>query len=357
MAAIFPRWIEHFLDGRPVVAAGREQLPQNEREFLDLQGIMAICVHPVSAGGELLGFLGFDIVAGPSRTGFEGWSTPSVEALATGAHLLGAALRMEASRARLNQALVDAERANRAKSDFLASMSHDLRTPLNAIIGFADLMLVQAPGMPGKQAEYLTDIRDAGRHLLEMIDDILDLSKIEAGRMILREEAVDPETLVDGVVRLMQARIAANALTLDRGDRRYGWALTCDPRLVRQMLLNLVGNAVKFTPDGGTLTITCEPGADGGMAIAVRDTGPGMSAAQLAQALRPFETADARVARPSEANGTGLGLFLVDRMMRLHGGALAIDTAPGQGLTARLIFPAERCLTPEERAEDPADDA
>jgi two-component system cell cycle sensor histidine kinase PleC len=183
-----------------------------------------------------------------------------------------------------------------------------------------------------------------------MIDDILDLSKIEAGRMVLREETVDPETLVDGVVRLMQAKVVANDLTLDRGDRRHGWGLTCDPRLVRQMLLNLVGNAVKFTPDGGTLAIACEPTDEGGIAIVVADTGPGMGADQLAQALRPFETADARVARPGEAQGTGLGLFLVDRMMRLHGGALAIDTAPGQGLTARLVFPAERCLTADADA-------
>ena len=245
----------------------------------------------------------------------------------------------------LARAKLSAEQANHAKSEFLAMMSHDLRTPLNAIIGFSEMMIDDFDSHDeSKRREYLTDIKDAGDHLLAVLNDILDISKIDAGRMELKEDVISPCHEIHAMLRLMDARIRDNRLSLSfECPKTPEIGLACDLRMIRQMLLNLVSNAVKFTPDGGSIGTHCalDPNC-GSLSITVWDTGPGMTDEEIAAAANPFEVQNSRVVRRGEVQSTGLGLYLVDRMMRLHGGRLSLLRRPEGGLSASLTFPAER---------------
>jgi two-component system cell cycle sensor histidine kinase PleC len=242
-----------------------------------------------------------------------------------------------------------AEVANRAKSQFLANMSHELRTPLNAVIGFAELLKLQVFGpLNGKQAEYVEDIRGSGAHLLEVINDVLDLSKIEAGHAELREETVDLVELIDSQLSIMAPRAAQGALTVRKDyhpDLPYCWL---DMLKVRQMVLNLLSNAVKFTPEGGTVTVGAriEPaGAErsGWLRIDVSDTGIGIEAEDLALVREPFRQVENHLSRKYQ--GSGLGLAITDAQMRLHGGLLDLASTIGRGTTVTLWFPPTRVLT------------
>jgi len=231
-----------------------------------------------------------------------------------------------------------AERASRAKSDFLAMMSHELRTPLNAILGFARLVRDGAKDRPATEtASFAAEINNAGEHLLSLINDLLDLHKIEAGRMEIRPEPV----LIDRLLRSSSAQITG--LAAERGlvlrtevgdDLPLLWA---DARAVRQMLFNLLGNACKFTPEGGSVTLSAEALDTGSIVLRVADTGIGMSDAGKRLALEPFGQVDNPANRAER--GTGLGLPLVRGLMALHGGQMLIRTAPGQGTTISLVFP------------------
>jgi len=234
-----------------------------------------------------------------------------------------------------------ADKANRAKSEFLASMSHELRTPLNAVMGFSEIIRDQTLGPVGvrQYAEYAADIHDSGSHLLELVNSILDLSKIEAGRFDLLEQSVDVAVEIATVVRLMELRAAKAELTVvDRTPADLP-ALTADRRAVRQMLLNLLSNAVRFTAPGGTVALEAAAG-DAGLAIRVVDTGIGIAAHHLARVLEPF--GQVVEAQRGERTGTGLGLPLVRALIERHGGTFDIDTAPGRGTAVTLSFPAER---------------
>ena len=250
----------------------------------------------------------------------------------------------------LKRAKLSAEQANHAKSEFLAMMSHDLRTPLNAIIGFSEMMIGNFDRHDeGKRKEYLNDIRNAGNHLLSVLNDLLDVSKIDAGGMELNDEVIVPCDEILGMLRLLEAKIAENKLSLQvECHMAPNVALACDLRIVRQMLLNLLSNAVKFTPDGGSVGTRCSLNHDSGaFSITVWDTGPGMTDEEIATAANPFEVRDARVVRRGEMQSTGLGLYLVDRMMDLHGGTLDLQRRPEGGLSASLTFPAERVRSAE----------
>ncbi|MBP2313237.1 sensor histidine kinase [Azospirillum soli] len=236
----------------------------------------------------------------------------------------------------------EAERASRAKSEFLAHMSHELRTPLNAVLGFAELLLDETFGPLGsaRYRAYAEDIHQSGAHLLALINDILDLSRIEAGRMELREEGVD----VAETARQTTAMVAEQAiergviLASDLSDDMP--LLLGDSRALKQMLLNLLSNAIKFTPAGGQVLLTASQLPDGGIGLMVADTGVGIAEENIARVLEPFGRGDIATARQSE--GTGLGLPIVKRLMELHGGRLDLASEPGVGTTAILIFPAER---------------
>jgi two-component system cell cycle sensor histidine kinase PleC len=259
---------------------------------------------------------------------------------------------------RLAIAVDGAEQANVAKSQFLANMSHELRTPLNAIIGFSELIQSQRFGPVGspRYLDYLKDINRSGHHLLSIINDILDLSKIEAGRAGTKdEEEFNVAAVIDATLRMMRPLAERQKLTLEIASDARGLRLLAVERMVCQILLNLLSNAVKFTPEGGRVAVSAGRAAEGGLFVAVADSGLGMTPQEVKVALTPFGQVDNALSRKHA--GTGLGLPLAKAMMELHGGALRVASAPGQGTTVSLLFPPERLIErvePDAAAAGPA---
>ncbi|SDE34693.1 ATP-binding protein [Kordiimonas lacus] len=260
-------------------------------------------------------------------------------------HMKRAEQRMRA----LDAARIEAEAATRARSQFLANMSHELRTPLNAVIGFADFILAeQARGRsPDNVWGYVADIRDSGSHLLGVINSILDFSKIEANAFSLREDYEAPQEIIHRVVRMMTAAARKKKIILKADVEDLGVELFADLQVVKQMLINLVSNAVKFSPDGSEVTVSQKLTVDGGIEIVVLDNGPGMNQQQLEMVLQPFIQGDVGLSRRHE--GTGLGLPLVKAFAEAHDGKLVLESQPGVGTRAVIRFPADRSVTREGR--------
>jgi signal transduction histidine kinase len=227
--------------------------------------------------------------------------------------------------------------ANKHKSEFLANMSHELRTPLNAIIGFSEVLSERMFGeVNEKQAEYLKDIHESGRHLLSLINDILDLSKIEAGRMELELSSFDLPSAVSNAMTLVRERAQRHGIQLGlEMDPELG-EFQADERKVKQILLNLLSNAVKFTPDGGRVDVSAQA-MNGKIEIAVRDTGIGIAPEDHAAVFEEFKQVGRDYTRKAE--GTGLGLALTKRLVELHGGEIALESALGKGSTFTVRLP------------------
>lgn len=237
-----------------------------------------------------------------------------------------------------------AEHANRAKSEFLAVMSHELRSPMNAIMGFSEVIHQQMFGPAGqpKYVDYARDIHVSARHLLDLINDILDLAKVEAGKLELEDDELDVAETMEGALLFVRERATNHGVSLATEVAGGLPRLRGDRRAIKQMLLNLLSNAVKFTPGGGRITAGARLEADGSLVLSVADTGIGIAAEDIATVLRPF--GQVRNAMSDQHPGTGLGIPLVKSLIELHGGLFDLDSAPGTGTTVTLRFPASRIL-------------
>ncbi len=234
---------------------------------------------------------------------------------------------------RLQRQGVALELASRHKSEFLANMSHELRTPLNAVIGFSDVLLQRMFGeLNERQTEYVTDIREAGRHQLALVNDILDLSKVEAGRMELEPSDFSLPALIGDAVALLRERASRNGVSLVVVEGAMG-SITADERKIKQVLFNLIVNAIKFTPRGGSVTVGSQREATG-VSVSVTDTGIGIARADHSRIFEEFQQATGAAGRATE--GTGLGLSLAKRFVELHGGTIRVESEPGRG--ARFVF-------------------
>jgi len=231
-----------------------------------------------------------------------------------------------------------------AKSEFLANMSHELRTPLNAIIGFSQMIRSEPFGPVGepRYTEYVADIQTSGEHLLGVINDILDLSRIEAGQSIIDEQAVDLRATMDWCLAFVKHRAAASKIDLEN-QLDPALTLCADPRLIRQILINLLSNSVKFTAPGGACRISGNLNPDGQIEVVVTDTGIGMSAEEIPKALERFGQINNNDTNQYN-EGTGLGLPLVKSLTELHGASFDLESEKGEGTSITLRFPAARTI-------------
>ncbi len=249
----------------------------------------------------------------------------------------------------LREAKFESDLANRAKSEFLANMSHELRTPLNSIIGFSGIISEEAYG-PIDQREYwehAKNINESGNGLLNVINQILDVSRIDAGERQLNESSVDLPKVIDSCVSLLDAKISENNNTINNLIIDSSVKLVGETQAVKQMLMNLISNAVKFNQEGGVITLSQEIDSNGRLRISVTDTGSGLSEDEIQKALSPFGQVDSEMNRTG--SGTGLGLTLVHSLISLHGGELEFVSQKGVGTTVTLVFPKNRVTAPMKK--------
>lgn len=242
----------------------------------------------------------------------------------------------------LEKAKEEAESAAQLKGTFLANMSHELRTPLNAVIGFSEIIKNEIYGKIGSQKyiEYAEDIHNSGVHLLDLINEILDLSKIEAGAQEIFEERLSINALVEECIRLTDPQREKAEVTIVSNLNALLPRIVADSKMIKQVILNLLSNAIKFTPQGGKITLSCVVGPEGNLSLSVEDTGIGIREEDIHKALTPFVQVDSELNRKYE--GTGLGLPLSKNLMELHGGSLEISSQYGSGTTVTIHLPSDR---------------
>jgi signal transduction histidine kinase len=243
----------------------------------------------------------------------------------------------------LRNAKVAAEEASGAKTDFLAKMSHELRTPLNAVIGFSDTMRMELLGPVGnpRYKEYLNDIFESGNYLLSLVNDLLDLSKIEASQMKLAERSVELASLIGSCRRMVEQRAEAHNIQLSFAIPSDPPVVRADENALKKIVINILANAVKFTPPGGSVTVQCDTDGAGEVILSVADTGNGIAEADLERVMQPF----VQLQSAAEQAGTGLGLPIAKALAELHGGSLKLASKVGIGTTVTLRLPAERRIS------------
>ena len=253
--------------------------------------------------------------------------------------------QLEETKAISDEARRRAEAANKAKSRFLATMSHELRTPLNAIMGYSEVMDKQLLGPIGNETyrEYANNIHSSGSHLLNIINEILDLSRIEAGRYDLHEETIRLTDIAEDCQRLLKIRADAKGLVIIEDFAPELAQVWADPRAMRQICLNLMSNALKFTPKGGRITLIVAPSEDGGQSLTVKDTGPGIPKDEIPRVLQAF--GQGSLAHETAEGGTGLGLPIVQNLIQLHGGAFSLKSELRKGTEVTVTLPKQRVLS------------
>ncbi|GAB4355421.1 MAG: hypothetical protein Kow00114_05730 [Kiloniellaceae bacterium] len=245
-----------------------------------------------------------------------------------------------------------AEEASRLKSEFLATMSHELRTPLNAILGFSEILKSQLPAAAREETrrEYADSIWMSGRHLLNIVDDVLDMSKVEAGEMVLDREPFDPVALLESCLRLVEKQAEQQGVSLVSNIAGNLPAAYGDERRIKQVLINLLSNAVKFTPQGGRISVWLGPAASGGLQFTVSDSGIGIAPDNIEKVLTPFGQVETTYAR--RFGGTGLGLPIAKSLVEMHGGAFMLESTLGEGTKVSFTLPSEEAW--KAAAEDTA---
>ena len=337
VAGDFPWSIGRLRGWETVAVRDVHELPPEaaaERESFERQGIMSLVLVPIIHGDELMGFAGFDSVA-EHRI----WEREAISLIRTVGELIAVVLKRKRYEREIRESRAEAERANHAKSEFLANMSHEIRTPMNAVIGISKLLMEKNAGnLTAKQLEGLRLVYESGVRLLAIIDDLLDLSKVEAGKAVVRPVVFSLQGLVDEIVALTRTLVADKPVRVVNAIDGAADDIIADSDKVRQILVNLVGNAAKYT-DSGEIRIA---GAvrDGILECSVSDTGIGIEEGFLPHAFEPFTQAD--ISPSKRYAGTGLGLALCKRYSDLMGGDISIASRPGAGTTVSFRIPVSR---------------
>ncbi len=332
--------------GKRVVVSnvGTDPLETDYRDILSEIGYAACWSQPIfSRNGHILGTL---------ATFYDEQMTPSEAEtiyIDGAAHLAGIAVDRRTQERQLRDASESAEMANRAKSRFLATMSHELRTPLNAIIGFSEVMQQEMFGALGndRYRDYTNDILTSGRHLLSMIDDILDISKIEAGRYDLEERDIELDDVIRWSAELIRPKLAEGDLELKLDVPDDLPLVYADKRALRQVLLNLLSNAVKFTEAGGSITVTAGVHDHNGLTVSVTDTGIGIPPDRVRETLEPFVQVESSMT--GKHHGTGLGLSITKHLVEMHNGTFGLESKEGIGTKVSFTFPPHRLILATDR--------